>query len=131
MPRPRARSAHLKRIIMKKIFLTLILFSCIPTSHAMQWENLWARPDQQAEKLLRQGKPAEAADKFDNPDWKATAQYRAGHYEKAAQQFGYGSSDAYYNRGNALAHLGQTDKAIASYKKALNLNPKMKMVNLT
>lgn len=94
------------------------------------WRNLWATPDQQAAQKLEQGDAHAAAERFSDPAWRASAQYRAGDYEKSAQNFhtlqgadGKATADADYNRGNALARAGQLQQAIAAYDEALKKNP--------
>ncbi|MET0377925.1 MAG: VWA domain-containing protein [Spongiibacteraceae bacterium] len=94
------------------------------------WRDLWTTPDQQAAKMLAQGDARAAAEKFSDPAWRASAHYRAGDYEKSAQNFhtlqgadGKTSADADYNRGNALARAGQLQQAIAAYDEALKKNP--------
>lgn len=94
------------------------------------WRNLWTTPDQQAAQKLEQGDVHAAAEKFSDPAWRASAQYRAGDYEKSAQNFhtlrgadGKTTADADYNRGNALARAGQLQQAIAAYDEALKKNP--------
>lgn len=47
------------------------------------WSDLWYRPDQQGQQLMQQEQPQQAAQAFRNPDWKASALYRAGDYEQA------------------------------------------------
>ena len=54
---------------------------------AFSWDDLWLRPDQQAEKLFQQGETKVASQLFENPEWKGTAAYRSGDYENAIEQF--------------------------------------------
>ncbi len=90
---------------------------------AMEWSDLWSRADQQAMQLLKQGKAAEAAEKFKDPAWQGQAYYQAGEYEKAAEIFAQQkSADGHYNYGNALAKLGRYPEAIAAYEQALAIN---------
>ena len=96
------------------------------------WRNLWTTPDQQAARDLAHGDAKGAAEKFSDPAWRASALYRANDYEKAAQNFqtlrdaqGNTPADADYNRGNALAHAGQLQDALAAYDAALKKNPQM------
>jgi len=96
------------------------------------WRNLWTTPDQQAAQDLAHGDAKAAAEKFSDPAWRASALYRANEYEKAAQSFqtlrdddGNTSADADYNRGNALAHAGQLQDALAAYDAALKKNPQL------
>ena len=92
--------------------------------HALDWASLWSRPDQQGLRALERGQAADAAQYFEDPQWKAAAQYRAGHYEQAATSLApIKTPDGYYNRGNALARLGQYPQAVLSYQQALELDP--------
>jgi Ca-activated chloride channel family protein len=90
-----------------------------PPAQAFSWQDLWLRPDQKASRLLAQGDAAAAAARFEDPGWKATAQYRAGDYAAAAKSFNAPDSDSAYNRGNALARAGKLREAIAAYGAAL------------
>lgn len=93
-------------------------------SYALGWDDLWKNNNQKAYEKLQQGQAAEAAQQFDQTDWKASAQYRAGDYEEAAKNFAkYDTADAHYNRGNALAKAGKLSEAIKAYDQALKLNP--------
>jgi Ca-activated chloride channel homolog len=93
-----------------------------PPVHAFSWQDLWLRPDQQASRMLEQGEAAAAARRFQDPAWRATAQYRAGDYAAAAQSFGGQDADSQYNRGNALARAGKLQEAKAAYEAALARN---------
>ena len=85
---------------------------------------MWERSDQQAMKALEQEDPKKAANLFEQPAWKGIAHYRAGDYGQAEQVFSeMDSSDAHYNRGNALAKLGKYPEAMASYQAALTQQP--------
>ena len=69
---------------------------------------------------------AGAAQDFDQA---GMALYRAGQYEKAIQYFNNavqadpGDAKAYEDMGNAYMKLDDKPNALASYQKALNLNP--------
>jgi Ca-activated chloride channel family protein len=68
--------------------------------------------------------PAEAAELFEDPEWSAVANYRAGAYdESAAALSGIDAPESLYNRGNALAQSGQLADAVAAYDRALELDP--------
>ncbi|WP_049721551.1 VWA domain-containing protein [Gilvimarinus polysaccharolyticus] len=87
---------------------------------------IFLTPDQRGAKALGAGDAASAAETFNDPLWKGTAQYRAGDYEAAANSFAeHDSALAHYNRGNALAQTGKLDDAIKAYKEALKLDPDM------
>ncbi|MGY4493240.1 VWA domain-containing protein [Pseudomonas sp. TE3610] len=89
-------------------------------SFAGTWDDLWLRPDQQGQHLLQRGRPAEAAQHFQDPQWQGIALYRAGDYAGAAQHFAEGNeAQDHYNRGNALAMSGELEAALDAYDQAL------------
>jgi Ca-activated chloride channel homolog len=86
--------------------------------------NLWRTPDQQAQRLFNQGQYAEAAKRFSDPMRQGMAAYRAGDFKAAAAAFArHDTSEAVFNRGNALVMAGQYAEAIESYDRALQLRP--------
>lgn len=108
-------------------FLLIPLVGLTPTkSYAFGWDDLWKNKNQQAYEKLQQQQATEAAQQFDHPDWKASAQYRAGDYEEAAKNFAQSdSAEADYNRGNALAKANKLPDAIKAYDQALKSNPEL------
>ncbi|NMX94212.1 MULTISPECIES: VWA domain-containing protein [unclassified Pseudomonas] len=104
--------------------LPLLLLAAPQPSYAFSFDDLWLRPDQQGQYLLKHKRPAEAAERFENPQWQGVALYEAGNYAEAARRFAEGS-DAYshYNRGNALARAGELEAAIDAYEQALEAQP--------
>src|SRR5690606_22013119 len=95
-----------------------------PNSMALNVDDLWLNRDQQGARALAEGDATSAQQRFKDPEWKATAAYRAEDYETAAQLFAsIDTARAHYNRGNALAHAGKLDDAIAAYQQALKLDP--------
>lgn len=102
-----------------------LLFMTVPqASYAFDFQDLWRRPDQQGERLLRRHHPAEAARHFQDPRWQGVALYQAGDYAGAAQRFAQGSGAVdHYNRGNALARSGELEGAIDAYAQALDRQP--------
>ncbi|WP_460064231.1 MULTISPECIES: tetratricopeptide repeat protein [unclassified Pseudomonas] len=109
------------------LFCLPLLF-CLPQpSYAFDFEDLWLRPDQQGLHLLKQKRPAEAAQHFDDHQWQGVALYEAGDYSGAAQRFAEGSdARAHYNRGNALAKSGELEAAIDAYEQALEQQPDLR-----
>jgi len=105
------------------LLLVLVPLLAPYPAHAMSWRDMWHTRDQQAQTLMQQHHPAAAAALFSHPQWKAAALYRAGKYAAAAKALdGINQSDAFYNRGNALARAGDLGGAIAAYDQALKLN---------
>jgi len=88
------------------------------------WASLWSRADQRGMEAFAAERPEQAARLFDDPEWRAAAQYRAGDYAESARSLaGIDTADAHYNRGNALARAGEIESAIAAYDRALELDP--------
>ena len=108
--------------------IVLPAFFALPdTVRAFSWDDLWMRPDQQAAELFHQGETDYASKLFEDNEWKATAAYRSGDFEKAAEQFAkQDNTRANFNRGNALAFTGRLQDAIDAYEKVLSDNPQHK-----
>ncbi|WP_165856651.1 vWA domain-containing protein [Marinobacter sp. JSM 1782161] len=106
------------------LLIPLVLLPMLPQpAQAMDWNDLWTRPDQRGEALIAED-PSVAAGKFKDPQWKGSALYRSGYYGRAAEQFEQGDgADAHYNRGNALARKGELQAALDAYDTALMQNP--------
>jgi len=96
----------------------------LPEAGAFELDDLWQRPDQQGMRALERDAPAEAAALFEDAEWSAVANYRAGDFAASAAALnGIDAPEAHYNRGNALAHAGQLGEAVAAYDRALELAP--------
>lgn len=82
--------------------------------------------DQLGSELLAAEQAEAAAEVFEDPSWKATANYRAGNFDKALELYQQDdSADGFYNRGNSLARAGDLEAAIDAYDQALELAPDM------
>lgn len=111
-------------MIRSRLFAAIVLMVCFNPAQALTWEDLWLNQDQQAYNALTQNNPQQAASLFKSPQWQGAAYYRMGNYQKALLAFMKANdATAWYNRGNALAHLGQYQEAIRAYDKALALDP--------
>lgn len=109
------------------LFCLPLLFMLPQSSYAFEFTDLWLRPDQQGQHLLKQKRPAEAAKHFEDPQWQGVALYEAGNYSAAAQRFAQGSdAHAHYNRGNALAKSGELEAALDAYEQALERQPDLR-----
>ncbi|UTA49358.1 VWA domain-containing protein [Simiduia sp. 21SJ11W-1] len=95
------------------------------------WDKLWLNRDQRGQKALESDAPEVAAHEFNDPRWRAAAQYRAKNYPQAIEtlsnltQQDTATADDWYNLGNAHAQAGDIDKAMESYQQALELAPDM------
>jgi len=108
------------------LVLPLLLVIEPNSSQALEWQQLWQRPDQRASQALDQGDAKAAAKLFEDSNWRATANYQAGDYAAAQDDYQLDSTaQGHYNLGNALAKAGQYDEAIAAYKEALSQQPNM------
>lgn len=95
-------------------------------ANAGLWEDLWARKDQQAQTALQQQRTEDAAALAKNPAIAGEAFYRSGDYARAGQAYAQlDEADSHFNRGNALAHAGDYEAAIAAYDDALAKDPTM------
>ena len=105
------------------VFALLIFILPLPQpAQALEWNELWKNKDQLGQDALQHGDNTKAAELFNNPEWKAAAEYKAGNYEQAIEQLNnINTADAHYNRGNALAKSGQLDEAIKAYNRATDL----------
>jgi Ca-activated chloride channel family protein len=105
------------------VLLVFVLPAARPVQ-AASWQDLWLNDDQQAQKLLEEGSASDAAQLFENPRWRAVANYRAGEYGGSAAGFADGEdATSLYNLGNALAKMGEFESAVDAYEQALELDP--------
>ncbi len=135
---PIALAAFRRGVLLSVTALTVMLPLYAPDTHAVDnpeikpttehsapsfWDSLWFTPDQQGQQLMQDDQPARAAETFTNPDWKASAAYKAGDYSTAASLFNGDTATDYYNRGNALAKGNRLQDALENYEKALEIDP--------
>ena len=105
--------------------LLLSSLSYAPNSQAAEpdsweWRDLFRNSEQRAAARFEAQQFDDSAQRFDDPQWKASAQYRAADYSAAVDSLtGIDSVTAHYNRGNALAKLGKLKEAIEAYESAL------------
>jgi Ca-activated chloride channel family protein len=109
------------------LFCLPLLLALPQPSYAFDFQDLWLRPDQRGQHLLKQKRPAEAAQHFEDHQWQGVALYEAGDYSGAAQRFAEGNdASAHYNRGNALAKRGDLEAALDAYEQALERQPDLR-----
>ncbi|MGB1130309.1 MAG: tetratricopeptide repeat protein [Haloferula sp.] len=96
--------------------------ACVVVGFTMS--SLWFTPDQQGDRLMKEGDFAAAAGVYRDPMRQGVAWYRAAEFEKAAQAFArVPSPEGEFNRGNALLFQGLYDEAVRRYDRALELRP--------
>lgn len=117
----------LAALAFRRGWAVVMLFFLLPpyqAAHALDWNDLWLTRDQQAERKLEEGAAEDAIELFENPDWRAVAQYRAEDYTASAAQFAeQGDTRSLYNLGNALARQGELESAIDAYEQTLEIDP--------
>ena len=108
-------------------WVVMIAFAILPLSQpaeASLWEDLWLNKDQQAQRQLESGNAADAAALFEDPEWRAVAEYEAGAYAQSAARFAEQEDlRSLYNLGNALARQGEFESAIDAYEQVLEADP--------
>ena len=114
-------------LVFRRGYLVILLAVLVPmpqTSYAFEWSSLWKNQDQRAKSALESGDSKRAAELFRDPEWKAAASYRSENYQETVKALeSANTADALYNKGNALAKMGDLQKAIESYDRALKLDP--------
>lgn len=104
----------------------LLLLPLPKNSYALDWPDLWRTKDQQAQQAFRQGDYGKASQLFENPDWKAAAQYKAGQEEFGTMKTPK-TATGFYNQGNVLAKSGRYEEALSAYDEALKRSPDKKL----
>ena len=104
--------------------LALVLCLAPAPARALGWDHLWLNADQRAARKMQHKDYVSAARTFDDKRWQAAAWYRAGRYKRSAEAWGQMDDvDAHYNRGNALARLGDLQGAAKEYQTVLKRDP--------
>ncbi len=111
----------------RKGLLSLAFICLLPfpeASYALEWKDLWQTQDQQAQQAFQQKNFQQAAEQFENEQWKAASQYKAGQFKQTVEALNQDQSAmGLYNKGNALAQTGKSAEALEAYKKSLEINP--------
>lgn len=113
-----------RRGLLPVALITLLPLGYPYPAQADWWSDLWRTRDQQGMQAYDTGDFDGAAKTFNDPMWRGTAQYKAGDYEGALESFSkVDTTEAVYNRGNALANLGDITAAIDAYDEVLRRDP--------
>ena len=117
--------ARLKRLFCRsEVALLGVLIIAIALSLLLgRWLAIVQEPPTRqnvGQRLLADGRADEAAHLFEDNLWKGVALYKSGRYQRAVGAFVTDDSiTGYYNMGNAYAHLGLYEGAIAAYEVVL------------
>jgi Ca-activated chloride channel family protein len=100
------------------------LFYCLVISDVCSIDTFFFTADQQGQRLFRQGKYDEAAERFADFHWRAASHFRGGDFKQAASLYsGVSSAEGTFNHGNALVMLGKYEDAIKIYDRVLSQKP--------
>jgi len=115
-------------IVLPPQFGTRELAVSLPSSFAsFSWLDLWMTPDQQGRYYFQKDDYRKAAEKFEDPLWRGLSSARAGDYDAALNAFALSdTAEAWYNQGDALAHMSKYSEAVAAYRQALSRHPHWK-----
>ena len=106
------------------VMLAFAIFPLSSPAEASLWDDLWLNKDQQAQRELEAGNATDAAALFEDPEWRAVAEYEAGAYAQSAARFAEQEDlRNLYNLGNALARQGEFESAIDAYEQVLEADP--------
>jgi Ca-activated chloride channel family protein len=94
-------------------------------SEANEWvDNIFKNADQRGLEAFKKAEFDKASGIFTDQMWKGAAYYKNKNYEAALNTFtSVPGAESAYNQGNALARLGQLEKAIEKYDEALKERP--------
>ena len=107
------------------ILIAPLLFTAQPVE-ALEWQDLWQTPDQQASEAMKAENYEAAKDLFEDSRWRGSAAFKAGDFDQAIADFSQDDSAiGDYNHGNSLAKAGDLEGAIEAYNNALSKEPKM------
>jgi len=91
-----------------------------PPPTGLDWLSLWLTPDQEGRFYFEKDQYEKAAQHFEDPIWKGVALARSRRYEDALNEFAISdSAEAWFNQGDALAHLGKYPEAAHAFHEAL------------
>ena len=106
-----------------RVSIFLVIVFAAPSVSA-GWLDFWRNADQNGKELLDAGDPAQAAQTFKNPLWRGVAQYEAGEYQRAADEFARAEGvGPLYNRATSLAAGGELQASLDLFDQLLQQQP--------
>jgi len=108
------------------MLLVILLLPIEQETFASEISDFWTHPQKIALDAYRQGDYATASGLSISPMLRGAIHYRRGQFQQALQQFkAVDSAGGRYNYANTLVRLQRYGDAIASYRQALELDPKL------
>ncbi len=93
-------------------------------AYALGWKDLWSNKNQQGVQAFVTDEFDEAANLFEDENWRAASFYRNGDYQSALNELNAQSGlNATYNKANTLAQLKRYADAIDAYDEVLAEQP--------
>lgn len=93
-------------------------------ARAESFVDLWFTPDQQGRYAYEHKRYADAAELFEDPQWKAMAAYRSGQYQEAAEIYArVPTAEGAFNQGTALVKARAYNDALTAFRQALKREP--------
>ena len=115
----------------RKGWILTLAFLAMPLApepaHAINWDDLWLRKDQQAARHFH-GAQYDQIQENAPVEWQGAAKYRSEDYIGAAGAYSVNDAEnatAHYNRGNAMVRSGLLRESLAAYDRALEIDPSM------
>lgn len=105
-----------------------LLLPAARPAHADGWVDWFLTADQQGQRAYNQKEFAKAAELFQDTNWRAQSQFKAGQYEQAAETYGFiETADAAIGEG--LSHLRNRKyrDGVRAFEKALERDPNSQM----
>lgn len=122
--RLQAKKTYIYGSTVTLLLIAASLFYCLGMAGLCSLDTFFITADQQGQGLYRQGDFESAARRFADPNWRATAFFRAGDFKQAASIYsGMGSAEGAFNHGNALVMQGKYEEAVKRYDRALARKP--------
>ncbi|MGF1694492.1 hypothetical protein L4C54_02325 [Vibrio lamellibrachiae] len=116
---PKISAKWKKRAVILFFLINIIVAVAVPRAYF----SLWLTNDQYAAVMFTQSRFNEAADSFENPQWRALSLYAAQDFKQAAQTWrGIEGESALFHQANALAHSNYYHGAFQLYQQILRRN---------